>query len=182
MYSSKKDFLIGLCIQPTRIVSIVILLPLFLPFDFTWQTAQWFFYGFGILFPSSFFVESLLRLRKEVFQNNLSIKYELVNIFKRLYPKYEQNVSLEFVSIAAFTIFSFSSDRDLVFWWSIKILIITTVWQIFTEFHHAKLIPKLNQIKMSEQAKMVSFVFIIIFLVFFWIWVYVFVENKFQFS
>lgn len=181
MNQSKKDFLFGLFFQPVRIVSILIILPLFLPIEFSWQTAQWFFYGFGILFPSSFFVESIFRLDKHVLFNSLSVKQNMFKIFKSLYPKYEQNFSLEFVSVAVFALLSFSSDKLQVFSWTLLVLAITTSWQVFTEFHHAKLVPILNKIEMSEKTKILLFIPIVVFTVFFLIGVYMFIDNRFEF-
>ncbi len=182
MEQSKKDFIFGLFFQPLRIVSFLIILELFLPVEISWETAQWFFYGFGFLFVGSFFVESLFRLQIDISRNKYSLKKELFNIFKKLYPKYEQNFSLEFVSVAAFTLFSFSSESDLVFWWSLKILGITTAWQIFTEFHHAKLVPIFNKIRISEKTKILLFIPLAVFLVLFFMWIYIFTENNFQFQ
>lgn len=181
MDQSKKYFIFGLAFQPLRIVSFLIALELFVPIEILWQTAQWFFYGFGFLFVGSFFVESIFRLQTNISHNKYTLKKELFIIFKKLYPKYEQNFSLEFVSVSAFALFSFSSEIDLVFWWSLMILGITTSWQIFTEYHHAKLIPKLNKIKISEKTKILLFIPLSIFLVLFFMWMYIFVENKFQF-
>lgn len=180
METSKKVLIFGLVFQPLRIVSILLLLELFLPVAISWQTAQWFFYGFGFLFVGSFFVESLFRLQTDISKNEYSLKKELFIIFKKLYPKYEQNFALEFVSVSAFALFKFSTDIDLVFSWSLMILIITTVWQIFTEYHHAKLVPRLNKIQLPEKVKVLLFIPLTIFLFFFFMWVYVFAENKFQ--
>lgn len=186
MNQSKRDFLLGVFFQPLRIVSILIILPLLLPIEFSWETAQWFFYGFVILFPSSFFVESLFRIDrsvlgidKSIFQNKSRIQLEFTEAFKVVYPKYLQNVSIEFVAIASFVLLSLPADENLVLYLHIKILIITTLWQIFTEIHHAKLIPVLNQIQISEKIKVFSIIPISLFLVGFWIWVYFYVKENF---
>lgn len=176
MEKSKK-IIIGLIVQPLRIVTILTVLDIFFPVGISWQTGQWFFYSFGILFVGSFFVESIFKLQTDTSKNRHSLKKELFFIIKKLYPKYQQNFPLEFVSISAFALFKFSTNTELVFVWSLSIFGITTVWQIFTEYHHAKLVPRLNQIHIPEKTKVLLFIPLTVFLFFFFMWVYVFTEN-----
>lgn len=170
MNRSTKSFLVGLFLQPLRIILILEVISLLLPVEISWESELSLFYWFGVLFAASFFVELIVLSRESDY--NSAIKKKTRDTLKKLYPKYEQNLGIEFVMVSAFALLSFSSNHELVNEWKIKIILIAIAWFTFTEFLHAKLIPRLDRFVISEKAKILLFIPLSVFLVLFFNWVF----------
>lgn len=143
-------------LHPMRIVTIFTLIPLFPTLNIPTESATQFMYGFFFIFGGSYIYEAIL------YSHRIRIGLEA------LYTKYTQTLPIEFVGIAVFALASFSTNHDLVFWEGLKIAVIVFGLTATLELFNTYLMPRLKNVKISDQAGMVVFIGAVVFFVFVW--------------